>query len=379
MEVSTQIQWINIMKKIIISENEKLAILESHNKLRDVLMGHLFDKELVSEQAPVNPQGNDILTMAKEKCTKLQGSILVQKKNALGQTNSALSMKAPGDVPNPLRQGEFMVKTGDILFYYPDMTWEVYYTPQGGTETLRSSSVWTCKALNVEQADIEKRIGALKVKGYKTYDELSDSDKQVLQTTPNLFSKVVVGSGRNYKELYFPKSAGTPELGDTQIKYLEQYTGGKFNQDFITEKQKADAPEQYARWIRLIVPKGNVFAADVILYRNPNSDRVAAIIQQRQGTIQAQKISERDCMNTIKTWYEAWRTGTSISEVEQTEKMDVQKCSRMYSLGYYNYNGDVRRILMALGGLSQGPEYPAVPQYGDEAMFRIPFKQRASK
>jgi hypothetical protein len=51
----------------------------------------------------------------------------------------------------------------------------------------------------------------------------------------------------------------------------------------------------------------------------------------------------------------------------------------MYSTGYYNYNRDVRNILMALGGLSQGPEYPAVPQYGDEAMFRIPFKQRASK
>lgn len=206
------------MKKIIISENEKLAILESHNKLRDVLMGHLFDKELVSEQAPVNPQGNDILTMAKEQCSKLKGSTLVSKKNALGQPTNALSMRAPADVPNPIRTGEFMVKTGDILFYYPDMTWEAYYTPQGGTETLRSSSVWACKALNVEQADIEKRISALKAKGYKTYDELSDGDKQVLQTTPNLFSKVVVGK----KELYFPKTAGTPELGETQIKYLEQ-------------------------------------------------------------------------------------------------------------------------------------------------------------
>ena len=314
------------MKKIIISENEKLAILESHNKLRDVLMGHLFDKELVSEQAPVNPQGNDILTTAKEQCSKLKGSTLVSKKNALGQPTNALSMRAPADVPNPIRTGEFMVKTGDILFYYPDMTWEAYYTPQGGTETLRSSSVWACKALNVEQADIEKRISALKAKGYKTYDELSDGDKQVIQTTPNLFSKIVVGK----KELYFPKTAGTAELGDTQIKYLEQYTGGKFQQDFITEKQRADAPEQYARWIKLTVPKGNVFAADVILYRNPNSDKVAAIIQQRQGNIQAQKISERDCMDTIKTWYEAWKTGTSISEVEQTEKMDVQKCSRMY-------------------------------------------------
>jgi len=363
------------MKKIIISENEKLAILESHNKLRDVLMGHLFDKELVSEQAPVNPQGNEILTSAKEKCTKLQNSILVSKKNALGQTSNALSMRAPGDKEHPNRPGEFMVKTGDILFYYPDMTWEAYYTPEGGSETLRSSSVWACKALNVEQADIEKRIAALKAKGYKTYGELSDGDKQVLLTNPNLFSKIVVGK----TELYLTKTAGTPELGDTQIKYLEQYTGGKFVQDFITEKQKADNPEQYANWRKLTVPKGNVFQTDVILYRNPNSDKVTAMIQQRQQNIQAQKISERDCMDTIKTWYEAWRTGTSISEVEQTERMDVQKCSRMYSLGYYNYNRDVRNILMALGGMAQGPEYPAVPQYGDEAMFRIPFKQRAAK
>ena len=43
------------MKKIRISDDEKSSILESHNKYRDVLMGHLFDKTLLDEQTQTGP------------------------------------------------------------------------------------------------------------------------------------------------------------------------------------------------------------------------------------------------------------------------------------------------------------------------------------
>jgi hypothetical protein len=39
------------MGKLKLSSEEREQILESHNKYRDVLMGHLFDTTLVSEQA----------------------------------------------------------------------------------------------------------------------------------------------------------------------------------------------------------------------------------------------------------------------------------------------------------------------------------------
>jgi hypothetical protein len=69
------------MKKIIISQEEKDRILESHNSYREDLMGHLFDKNLIKEQqsftAPeANPQGytepSKVLRDAQTKCT--QGS-----------------------------------------------------------------------------------------------------------------------------------------------------------------------------------------------------------------------------------------------------------------------------------------------------------------
>ena len=73
------------MKKIIISQEEKSQILESHNSFREDLMGHLFDKNLIKEQqsltAPeANPQGytepSKILRDAQTKCA--QGSPLTK-------------------------------------------------------------------------------------------------------------------------------------------------------------------------------------------------------------------------------------------------------------------------------------------------------------
>lgn len=362
------------MKRINISTEEKKTILESHNKLRDFLMGHHFDKNLVSEQAPQNPTGSSLLTSAQQNCGKLKTAKMAKKKNALGQDTDALFIKATADVPNPIRSGDFTVKTGDNVYYFADMTWESYEPNQSG-EKLRGSGTWACKALNVEQADIDKRIAALKAKGWKTYDELTDGDKQVIRTNPNLFSKVVIGN----KELYLSKSAGTPELGSTQITYLDQYTGGKMGVDYATEKQRSDEPSKYGNWIKVVVPKGNVFAEDVIIYRNPASERVAERIQQRKQQTTTQQITERDCIDFIESWYDDFKKGTSVFEVQSVEKIDVQKCSRYYSMGVYDYNRNTRNILKALGGFPQGPDYPAVPQYGDEAQYRIPFKERTAK
>jgi hypothetical protein len=66
------------MKNFKISEEEKNQILESHNSFRNVLMGHLFDKNLMTEQqsltAPeANPAGYaepmKVLQDAQKKCT----------------------------------------------------------------------------------------------------------------------------------------------------------------------------------------------------------------------------------------------------------------------------------------------------------------------
>ena len=63
------------MKKFKISEEEKNQILESHNSFRDVLMGHLFDKNLMTEQqaltAPeANPAGIHRTNESPSRCSE---------------------------------------------------------------------------------------------------------------------------------------------------------------------------------------------------------------------------------------------------------------------------------------------------------------------
>ena len=372
------------MKKLIVTEKERMAILESHNKLRDVLMGHLFDSELVSEETitkrnineagPVNPTGKDLLIMAQQKCGALNKSEIGIFQNALGQNKDCLEVIATADRKN--QAGDSTIVTGDRVYYYPDMTWESYYTdPTTQKLKIRGSGVWNCTALNVQGADQDVRIQALKDNGYTIYDDLSAENKQLLQTKPNLFNKVIIGS----TELYLPLAAGEVVIGDTQKTYLDQYTGGIFGKDYVTAKQRSENPSRYGNWIKVTVPKGNVFPNDYIIYRNPSNEQVALTIQNRQQAIQQQQITERTCIDAIQTWYDGWRTDTSINEVQNVDKMDVQKCSTYYSRGIYNYNRNIRNVLQALGGISNGPNYPAVPQYGDDAKWRVPFKPRTTR
>jgi hypothetical protein len=67
-------------------------------------------------------------------------------------------------------------------------------------------------------------------------------------------------------------------------------------------------------------------------------------------------------MDTIKTWYEALKQEQVFLKLNKLKKWMFKNVTRMYSTGYYNYNRDVRNILMASGLISQGPEYPPVPR-----------------
>ena len=58
------------MGKLKLSSEEKTQILESHNKYREVLMGHLFDRSLVSEQATPNMPARQLFALAKQNCQK---------------------------------------------------------------------------------------------------------------------------------------------------------------------------------------------------------------------------------------------------------------------------------------------------------------------
>ena len=114
------------MKKIIISQEEKDRILESHNSYREDLMGHLFDKNLIKEQqsftAPeANPQGytepSKVLKDAQTKCT--QGSPLT-KGNIVPVTGAgdAIKYKHEGD------DQKVGASSGDTTYYFGNFTYQ---------------------------------------------------------------------------------------------------------------------------------------------------------------------------------------------------------------------------------------------------------------
>ena len=145
------------MKKIIISQEEKNRILESHNSFREDLMGHLFDKNLIKEQqslaAPeANPQGytepSKVLRDAQAKCA--QGSPLT-KGTITKVTGAGDAIKYKHDADDP----KVGASVGDTTYYFGNFT----YQTVAPNNQIKTTGKWMCKALNVEsgQCDAMKK------------------------------------------------------------------------------------------------------------------------------------------------------------------------------------------------------------------------------
>ena len=119
------------MKKILISQEEKNRIIESHNTYRDVLMGHLFDKSLLEEQAQNPRNQNEVLDMAVQKCTKLPA-----KQKATFDGRPALVYKPTNRSADSV-SGAVKWETGDNVYFLGDMTWVSTFKDEKGDERQR--------------------------------------------------------------------------------------------------------------------------------------------------------------------------------------------------------------------------------------------------
>lgn len=352
------------MKKIVISEKERSRILESHNKVRDILMGHLFDTSLLSEQDPgVKPlQGKALLEKAKTDCKGFSinpNVVMGTKKAADGQTKDALVIKASQNYTDKVANKE-VFKAGDTMYYFPDMTYEVYTPTTDGKETLVYTNNWSCSALNVVAKDIEERKKALIAAGWLEYDTLSGGDKQSVKTQPQLWQKILIGSDT----LVFPQAKKQPnELSDEAVAYLEKITSGQYGVDFVLASE-ADTDQRTGGWIKDTITNPDFFSQPIIIYRDPSKTSAPQILSLSNQTIEAQRVDEKTCSGAMLNLLNSYNSPSTEQEVQKQLKLQLaSKCYAYYKRGAYKSNRDLTKMIQALEGNSyEQNKYVAVPR-----------------
>jgi hypothetical protein len=363
------------MKRIKVTTEEKNSILESHNKYRDVLMGHLFDKSLVSEQIEDITDPKQFLQLAKQKCTN---EAIKQGRTATKDGKDALlyrptEKKVVGD--------RVVWDSGDEVYFFGDGTFMVTVT-QGNKTGIRYADKWSCKGLNVKEDRLNNLIQTLTkgIKeggyGYFTYDNLPAGYEvpanQGDQTTLDI---IQVGPTK----LYRPKAA-TMQPGATTSKeseiidtYLASFGIEKPEEGRGPWKYENEMTEQERQtwWSgRVMIPKSAGLTKNIVIYLDPSRiDRrqLLKITKAQQKEVQ-QRYNEKYCGRVILAYYDAWRKGVEYDfGTLEGMKKEVNACLRQdHKYGTLGMGGkDIEKAILALREKYTGdPKFPTLPKSG---------------
>ena len=352
------------MKKILISQEEKNRIIESHNTYRDVLMGHLFDKSLLEEQAQNPRNQNEVLDMAVQKCTKLPA-----KQKATFDGRPALFYKPTNRSADSV-SGAVKWETGDNVYFLGDMTWVSSFKDEKGDERQRYVGKWSCKDLNVEAANLEMMKNQyVQSFGWKEFEQLSDQDKALLQKNPAAYEIMWMATEPRTQLVRNKLRQQRGAVGEDQTSkinsYLEQMgmTGveWKFEKDLTIPQRE----EQMSGRIVLGPP---VFDEKIVIYMDPTKRGAKALAALTKEKREAQSLSEGECAKNIREYYLTWKEGADVSFAQlDALKKNVKKCMR---LGH-NYKtagiggGNVRKIVTAMYGRpTEDRQIPTFDFYG---------------
>jgi hypothetical protein len=363
------------MKRIKVTTEEKNSILESHNKYRDVLMGHLFDKSLVSEQIEDITDPKQFLQLAKQKCTN---EAIKQGRPATKDGKDALlyrptEKKVVGD--------RVVWDSGDEVYFFGDGTFMVTVT-QGNKTGIRYADKWSCKGLNVKEDRLNNLIRTLTkgIKeggyGYFTYDNLpAGYEVPANQGDQTTLEIIQVGPTK----LYRPKAA-TMQPGATTSKeseiidtYLASFGIEKPEEGRGPWKYENEMTEQERQtwWSgRVMIPKSAGLTKNIVIYLDPSRiDRRQLLkITKAQGKEVQQRYNERYCGRVILAYYDAWRKGIEYDfGTLEGMKKEVNACLRQdHKYGTLGMGGkDIEKAILALRETYTGdPKFPTLPKSG---------------
>lgn len=370
------------MKKFKISEEERNQILESHNSFRDVLMGHLFDKNLMTEQqslvAPeANPAGYTepmkVLQDARKKCA--EGSPL--------RNGSDTNVPGKGDAIKYVHKTEdpqVGATAGDTTYYYGDFTYQTVTTPQGGRPQIKVSGKWMCKALNIEKEQCEAMKKDKQSQSFMTIDELSKAGGATLASNPARVEIITVCGeklyrvNQEYRNQYQALTKDQKEyldelygIGGKNVPQVDPVTGAQVAPKWVLAKDANQKQINQIGFKEIVIKPAanNPFDYPVTIYlKVEGEDKVKGTdLAAAKERFKNETDSRQYCNNVIDVFYNAFiLQGTSnLSPAEFNKfKTDVTACAKRAIL-LKDVNLDRKatsRLTALMGNASAGLRVP---------------------
>lgn len=362
--------------RLNIDSNEVKQILEMHSKLRK--------KGLLEQNAP--DADNDAKPGTIEEPKIEEPKIEEPKKEEVVVSQDEIDRKLIDDsiAAGCLKNGKIRflkgtkkpvyqattLKSNQVIIFYPDMTYKFIATGKTGKwkcskaeqlkakqETLKVQQS-SQQAANTKDTNLVKKEG-----GWKEASEIQTTRENL--ENPKMFEKKVVNGVTLYRSIASSGIAGG--LNDEQTKLITKYTnlGYKLRNQLDSEQAKT--------WTSKVVSPASegIFSQDLVMYFDPSSVRnsVGTLIdkQFKDASINQTPTSKSDCRDTIRAYYEAWRTKKRFEpSIFEPMKEKVQACVNEFDGKWGGAFSKIDNYVETLRGGSGGP----LP-YGDNSKWLL--------
>ena len=348
------------MGKLKLSSEEKTQILESHNKYREVLMGHLFDRSLVSEQATPNMPARQLFALAKQNCQK-EGPISDAKVGTY-QGKEVL-------IYDPTSPKEGVWDVGDEVYFYADGTY-VVVTSKDGRTRVKAVRQWECPNLPFERDRVDNLINTLRTDyKYFLYDDAAFKpyQKSAQEKDQTVLDIVQVGNTLLYRPKTALREPGTQTENDIINSYLQRAYG--VDPADLQGLWKLDPTEgEKQELFALVIPKSAGLTQNYQIWLDLTKLPIKTQNKLTKADIKnlQSQFNEKACSTIITNYYKTWlnKIPRKFADLE-IEKQKVLQClAQQHNYGTLGLGGkNVEKAVLALYGRNTGdPKFPTLPK-----------------
>lgn len=359
------------MKRIKVTTEEKNQILENHNKYRDILMGHLFDTSLVSEQQTSSPSksGKDFLRGAQQKCSP--NSPVAQGQLTKHEGKDVVKYTPTSEKKDS--SGRLIWKQGDVVVVYPDGTYITIVT-MGPRSAVRYTGFWNCPNLTFPEDRKRTMLNTLiKDFGYFYFDDLPQADQAAASMAGQQQYDVLEVD--NIK-LFKPKTKIVGPSTGAESEIINSYLASSFGIDAAGQEgtlwKIQVTPEEQQTFYKITIPKSAGLSRNFDIYIDLS--KLPVNLQNKFMKSRAKELgklyNEKNCAGIITNYYTAWKNNVQYPfETLEQEKAKVNNClARDYKYGTLGIGGGgVEKSILALRGLYTGDrKFPPMAQSGKD-------------
>ena len=348
------------MGKLKLSSEEKTQILESHNKYREVLMGHLFDRSLVSEQATPNMPARQLFALAKQNCQK--GGPISDAEVGTYQGKDVL-------IYDPTSPKEGVWNVGDEVYFYADGTY-VVVTSKDGRNRVKTVRQWECPNLPFERDRVDNLINTLRTDyKYFLYDDAAFKPyrKSAQEKDQTVLDIVQVGNTLLYRPKTALREPGTQTENDIINSYLQRAYG--VNPQDLQGLWKLDPTESEKQELfALVIPKSAGLTQNYQIWLDLTKLPIKTQNKLTKADIKniQSQYNEKACSTIIMNYYNTWlnKIPRKFADLE-IEKQKVLQClAQQHNYGTLGIGGkNVDKAILALNSRYTGdPKFPSLPK-----------------